>query len=340
MKVLLTWFATEAEIQRVRRALPAGTEVVAPATRDVISPFEVTYADVADLAADADVIIGRVVPPGIWDKAEKLKCLVWMHAGCDELDFAMLKRRGIRVANNRGANASAVAEHAIALLLAVAKKLIVKHRQVLEARWAPFWTADNMSVLLEGKTLAVIGLGQIGMGIAKRARPFGVRILGVRRHPEKGGDAFVDAVLGPKDLRKALRQADFTVLAAPLTAETRGLIGEREISAMKRGAILVNIARGNLIEEFPLYRALRKGRLGGYGGDVWWHYVNTIPTTYHFPTPSRTNLQHLPNVVCTGDQAARVAEVLDRHVAWAAENAAAFIQGRPMARAVDLDLGY
>lgn len=339
MKVLLNWFATEEELQRVKRGLPDGTVIMSPKPRPVLSPYEIIYSDVADLAGEADVILARTMPPGIWEKAVKLKCLCWMHAGCDELDCAMLKRREVKVANNRGVNGLAVAEHAMALLLAVAKKLIVKHRQVRDARWAPPWTPENQGVLLEGKTLAVIGLGQIGTGIAKRARAFNTKVIGVRRHPEKGGE-HVDAVYGPKDLLKALRQANFAIVAAPLTRETRGLIGEREIKAMKKGAILVNIARGNLVQEYPLYRGLKSGHIGGYGGDVWWSYVDASPSTYHFPVASRTNLQYLPNVVGTPDQAARVIEVLRGHVDWAIESANAFLRGQPMARAINLDLGY
>lgn len=339
MKVLLSWFVTEEELQRAKRGLPEGTVIVSPKPRPVLSPYEVIYSDVADLAANADVILSRTMPPGVLEKTRNLKALCWMHAGCDELDFAMLKQKGVKVGNNRGVNGPAVAEHAVALLLAVAKKLIVMHRKVREARWFPQWLPENQGVALEGKTLVVIGLGQIGTAIAKRMRAFNAKVIGIRRHPEKGGE-HVDAVYGPKDLVKALRQANFAIVAAPLTKETHGLIGAPEVKAMKKGAILVNIARGNLVQEYPVYQGLKSGHLGGYGADVWWSYVDQTPSTYHFPVASRTNLQYLPNVVGTPDQGARVIEVLRGHVDWAIENANAFLRGKPMPRAVNLDLGY
>ena len=114
-------------MQRVRDALPPGTTVVAPPERPHLSRFEVTYDDVAGEAKDADAMIGWVVPEGVFERAGRLRALIWLHAGCDELDFAMLKRRGIEVANVRGANAISVAEHAMALMLGLAKRLLLKH---------------------------------------------------------------------------------------------------------------------------------------------------------------------------------------------------------------------
>ena len=195
-------------------------------------------------------------------------------------------------------------------------------------------------MLLEGKNMAIVGLGTIGTKIAKRAKAFDMRVVGLRRHPEKGGSDDVDALYGPKNLHTMLGQGDIIVIVTPLTEETTGFIDDAAIAAMKPNALLINIGRGNLIQEHPLYRALADGRLGGFASDVLWHYINAIPSTYHFPTPSRTNMQHLPNVVCTGDQASRVPETRGRMIRMAIESAAAFIRGEPMPRSVNLDLGY
>lgn len=343
MKVLLTWFATKDEIRRYGAVLPRGSRVLAPKPRRVLSRHEVEYDDVARLAAAADVIIGWVVPPGIWERAKKLKALIWLHAGCDELDFAMLKRRRIQVANVRGANAIPVAEHGMALLLGIAKRVIHKHQAVLDSHWEPPGGVPwHHGVTLAGKTIAVLGLGQVGGAIAKRAKAFDMRVLGMRRHPERGGLGVCDKVYGPNDLHKVLRQADFTMLATPITKETKYLIDEKAIAAMKRGSFLVNIARGNLIKELPLYDALKSWKLAGFASDVWWSYENAIPASYHFPTPSRTDLQRLPNVMCSGNQAASgVWEVKDEIIpGYAIESLAAFARGKPMPRRIDLDLGY
>lgn len=339
MKVLLTWYADEEEVERVRDALPAGTKVVAPPERPHLSRYEVGYADVAAEAKDAEAIMAWVVPEGVFEEAAKLKALIWLHAGCDELDFAMLKRRRIQVANVRGANAIAVAEHAMALMLAVAKRIVANHQAVVEARWRPVWHPDFSGEILMGKTLAVIGLGQIGTAIARRSKAFDMRVLGVRRHPERGGE-HVDAVYGPGDLYTVLAEADVTVLAAPLTEETLYFIDEAALRAMKPTAFLINIARGNMVVERPLFEALTEGRLAGYAADVWWNYVDAFPATYHFPVPSRTGLHKLPNVLASGDRAANVASIKDRVIDLGVESLAAFARGEPMPRSVDLDLGY
>ena len=343
MKVLLTWFATPAEVARVQKVLPKGGKVVAPKPRPVISRYEVEYDDVASLAPGADVIMGWTIPPGIWDLAADLKALVWFHAGCDELDFDMLKRRKIEVANVRGANALPVAEHAMALMLGLAKRLIAKHQAVLDAHWEPpGGRPEHSAVMLSGKTVAVIGLGEIGTAVAKRAKAFDMKVIAIRRHPERGDEGVADRVYGPKDLHRVLRQADFTVLAAPITKETRAFIDEKAIQAMKRSSFLVNIARGNLIKEYPLYLALKDWRLAGFATDVWWTYDNAIPATYHFATPSRTDLQRLPNVLCSGNQAASgIWDLKDNVVQeWGIESLEAFVRGKPMPRRIDLDLGY
>jgi phosphoglycerate dehydrogenase-like enzyme len=340
MKVVLTWYANEDEVRRVRRAAPKDTDLFVPPVRPYLARLEVTRQDIAHEVGDADVFMGWAVPKGVLEAAKALKALIWLNTGCDNLDVRMLKSRGIQVANVRGANASAVSEHAMALLLCLAKRLVVKHQAVLDAHWEPDGGGPEFgAILLEGQTLAIIGLGLVGTAVAKRAKAFDMRVLGVRRHPDRGG-AHVDAVHGPAQLHAVLAEADFVVLATPLTLETEGMIDEKAIEAMKSSACLINIARGSLVLERPLFEALKSWRLSGYAADVWWNYVAAWPPTYHFPIPSRTDLQRLPNVVGTGSQAAHTPEVKDRIVDSGIESLAAFLRGEPMPRSVDLDLGY
>jgi phosphoglycerate dehydrogenase-like enzyme len=340
MKVVLTWYAREDEVRQVREALPAGTTVFAPPERPHLSRFETTYEDLVSAAADADAMMGWVLPPGVLEAARRLRALVWLHAGCDELDFAALKTRGIQVANARGANAIAVAEHAMALLLGLAKRLLLKHQAVLDARWTPGWDPRYAGILLEGKTLVVVGLGQIGSAVAKRAKGFDMRVLAVRRHPERARPPHVDAVYGPEDLHRVLGEAAFVVLATPITRETTAMIDDAALAAMPPTACLINIARGNLVVERALYAALTEGRLGGFAADVWWNYTNALPATYHFPIPSRTGVQRLPNVLATGNQAAQTPEIRARCLAMGVESLAAFARGEEMPRTIDLELGY
>lgn len=326
-------------MREIRSVCPPGTQVAAPPERPHLSRFEVSFDELKGSASRADVIMGWVLPPGILEHASRLQALIWMHAGCDELDLKLLKQRNIKVANVRGGNAIAVAEHAFALMLALAKRLIVKHRAVIEARWTPGWDPHYQSLLLEGKTLTIVGLGQIGAAVARRAKAFDMRVLGVRRHPEKDG-VDTDAVFGPSDLHGALAEADFVLLALPISRDTAGMFDAKAFAAMKPGACLINVARGNLIQEAPLHAALTSGRLNGYAADVWWNYTNAFPATYHFPIPSRTGIQHLPNVVATGNQASHTAETRLRCLTMGIESLAAFLRGKPMPRQIDLDLGY
>jgi phosphoglycerate dehydrogenase-like enzyme len=337
--VMLTWYARADEIARVKASLPRGTVVFAPKTKPHLSRFEVGYDDLIKAAPKADAIMGWVVPPGIWAAAKNLKALAWLHAGCDELDFAMLKRRGIKVANIRGGNGIAVAEHAMALLMGIAKRLAQRHQWVQEAKWQPFWQPEAIGTLLEGKTLAVIGLGQIGSAVARRAKAFDMHVIGVRRHMKLGG-SYVDEVYGPEKLHTVLKRADFVLLSAPLTGETLHMIDAKALAAMKPTAFLVNIARGNMIVEQALYEALTKKRLAGYAADVWWNYTNSFPATYHYPVVSRTGLHRLPNVLCSGDQASNADGMTEREIVMGTESLAAFFARKPMPREVDLDLGY
>ena len=116
----------------------------------------------------------------------------------------------------------------------------------------------------------------IGTGIAKRAKAFDMRVVGVRRHPALAGE-HVDQVLGSDALHEALALADFAVLATPITTETEGFIDAAALACMKPSAMLINIARGNIVQEAPLYEALTSNRLAGYAADVWWTYTDTFP---------------------------------------------------------------
>jgi phosphoglycerate dehydrogenase-like enzyme len=338
-KVLLTWQASAEEIARVRSALPAGVEVVAQRIAPTLSRFDATFASLADDARNADAIMGWVLPPGILEIARELKLISWLHAGCDELDFPTLRRRGIRVANLRGANSTAVVEHAMALLLGCAKRLIMKHRAVVEGSAVPLYKDGVQSLMLEGRTLLIVGLGQIGTGIARRAKAFDMKVLGVRRQPERGGD-HVDSIHGPSDLLSILPSADYVVLALPLTGDTEQFFGEAEIEAMPSHAFLINIARGNLVQELPLFQALQEGRLAGYAADVWWNYTNAFPATYHFPVPSRTGLHKLPNVLGSGDQGANVEGMVTRNLDRGIQALVEFAAGKPLTGEINLELGY
>jgi phosphoglycerate dehydrogenase-like enzyme len=339
MKVLLTWQAHEDEIERVRAALPVGTEVVAHDEIPSFSRFDASCEGLAEEARDADILMGFCLPPGILDIADRLKLICWMHAGVNRLDAAKLKEKGIRVCNSRGANGTAVAEHAMALMLGSAKRLPMKHRAVHEAEYFPLYEPATRSAMLSGRTLLLVGLGKIGTAIAKFARAFDMNVVAIRRHPERGGE-HADRVHAPDELLDLLPEADYVVLATPITGETEHFFGESELAAMKPTAFLINIARGNLTQEVPLYRALTEARIAGYAADVWPDYGMVFPETCYFQCPTRTGYHKLPNVLGTGDQAANAEDVLERHIDQGIESMQQFMRGDPLSWEVDLDLGY
>jgi phosphoglycerate dehydrogenase-like enzyme len=338
-KVLLTWHATDSERATIAEAVGGDVEIAVPDPPAGLSRYECDLDAIARHLSEADAIVGWVLPSGALPRADSLKLICWLHAGIDELDQAELARRGVRVCNVRGANAPAVAEHAVALLLALAKRVPVKHRAVREGRRIPLWEPGWQGHMLEGRTVSVVGLGSVGSGVARRLSGFGMRVLGVRRDPSKGGE-HVDAVLAPERLPEALAESDYTVLALPITAESRRLLGPAELAAFKPGALLVNVARGNLIDEGALAEALDSGALGGYAGDVWWNYTESFPATYHFPTPSRTGLHLRDSVVASGDQANNAEDVRERDIDFGAASLRQFQDGEAAALEVDLERGY
>jgi phosphoglycerate dehydrogenase-like enzyme len=338
-KVLATWHATEAELAAIRAAVGEAVELATPDPPSGLSRYECSLAAIARHLGDSDAIIGWVLPEGALERASSLQLLCWLHAGIDELDQAELARREVKVCNVRGANAIAVAEHAVALLLALAKRLPAKHAAVREGRAVPLWDPAWQGSMLAGRTVTIVGLGNIGGGVAQRLSGFGMHVVGIRRDPSKE-NRHVDAVRGPDGLLDALGASDFVVLAVPITPATEGMFGERELAALKPGSLLVNVARGNLVDERALGEALSNGTLRGYASDVWWNYTNSFPATYHFPTPSRTGVHLLDSVLGSGDQANNAEGVRERDIEFGLTSLRQFLNGEPLNLEVDLARGY
>lgn len=339
MKVVLTWSADQEESKRIRDHLSAEDQLYIPPQRPYVSRYECDPRDLIPEARDAEVLMGWVWPPEFIEQASNLRLLVWLHTGCDQVDFDLLRRRNIQMANVSGANDVAIAEAGFGLMLGLAKQIISSHDAVVRAHWHPWWDPDYVIVELAGKTLAVIGLGRVGMQVAKRAKAFDMRVIGVKRDPTHDAE-HADVVYGPGQLHDVLRESDFVVLTVPLTEETRHLIGEQELQMMKREAFLINVCRGDVVHEGPLYRALTEGWIAGFAADIWWDYPDSMPPSYHFAVPSRTGIHRLPNVVALAATSADTMGVKNRMIDLGIENLAAFLRGEPMPRQVDLRHGY
>jgi len=219
----------------------------------------------------------------------------------------------------------------MACLLALARRLPQALRDQQERVWRPnALTGEASPWLLAGRTIGIIGMGTLGEAIAVRAKAFGMRVIGMRRNPERGTPAGVDEVIGPSDRARLLREADVVVIAAPLTRETNRLLDAAAIAGMKAGAIVVNIARGQLIDEAALAEALESGRLGGAALDVF----TAEPLAPDSPFWS------MPNVVVTPHNSGFRAGHFDAVIDLFAENLARFERGVDLLNVVDLQAGY
>lgn len=218
---------------------------------------------------EADVlVVSGLWHNGLLDRAPRLRFIQSIGAGTDQFARDELVRRGIRLASARGVNARAVAEHAIGLILALARRLPEARDNQRRHSWRgmigdPAQREDELG----GKTLLLVGLGQIGGRIAALARAFDMRVVALRRDPAAGPGA-ADAVHPTSALTSLLPEADFLVLACPLTAETEKLVDAAALACLKPSAYLVNVARGAVVDEPALIAALAAGRLAGAGIDV------------------------------------------------------------------------
>ncbi|RLE67176.1 MAG: hypothetical protein DRJ47_00540 [Thermoprotei archaeon] len=329
IKVALTWPPSPEELEILQGILGDRVKLVYPKSR------KNRFLELIELAEDADVIIGGYVPDSVILKAKKLKLIQTLSAGVDRFNFRLLKEKNIRLATASGANAITVAEMVFALMLAIAKKIVEFDRLMKKGKWAPY-NPETASLELYGKTIGIIGLGNIGREVASRARAFGMKVMAIKRsvEPDLKEKLGLEFLGGPSDLDYVLKNSDFIVLTVPLTPETKGMIGERELEKVKPGAIIINVSRGPVIDEKALYKALKRGRLRGAGLDVWWAY----PPDPKAPSPRKIHL--LENVVATPHKAGWTLEARARALRLAAENVVNFIEGREVKNLVNLDLGY
>jgi len=259
------------------------------------SGFELAIVDLGtpefyQAAADAEYYLGLARQMGgeFFRAAPKLRLVQLLSAGYDRVDVEAARKAGVPVANNGGANAIAVAEHTLLLMLAVLKRLVRFHNDVVAGRWRAPSLAEARIFELAGKTLGIVGLGNIGKKVARRAAAFDmdVRYHDIRRLTEDEEDALgVRFVL----LTELLRTSDVVSLHVPLDDTTRNMMSAREFAMMKPSAILVNTCRGRVVDEGALYRALTEGQIAAAGLDV---LVEEPPAPNH-------PLFGLPNVTLT-----------------------------------------
>jgi len=222
-----------------------------------------------DRVGEANVlVISGLWHDGLLDRAGKLRFIQAIGAGTDQFPLEELKKRGIRLASARGVNYRAVAEHAMALILTLSRRLPEARDNQAKRVWrGMIGDLSRREDELGGKTLLVIGLGQIGGRLAQLAKAFEMRVVGVRRDPAAGRGA-ADSVHAMGEFKSLLPEADFVALTCPLTKETEKLVDAEALARMKPSTYLVNIARGRVVDEAALVEALAARRIAGAGIDV------------------------------------------------------------------------
>lgn len=282
-------------------------------------------AEAAAMVADADIAWVDMMRPEWTGEAaaagKRLKWLSTIYAGIDAFDVDLLKARGTILTNGVGINAIAVAEYAVMGMLAAAKRFDQVVRMADRREWPT--DAPGKVELYETRAL-IVGYGTIGRMIGERLTAFGVEVTGVTRSGR-------DGTLTPDQWRDQIGAFDWIILAAPSTGATHALIGAAELIAMKPGAWLINVARGDMVEQPALIEALEKRRIAGAFLDV------VDPE----PLPADHPLWAAPNVIHSMHLSGRSqTKMFMRAAALFLENVRAFVEGRPMQNVVDLDAGY
>jgi phosphoglycerate dehydrogenase-like enzyme len=280
---------------------------------------------------DTDIFVGYSLRAEQLTDAKKLK---WIHstaAGVKQLMYPELRDSGILVTNPSGVFSVPMAEHAMGLLLALARNFPDSVRQQDRARWSQqeLWDKPQHLTELNGQVLLIVGYGSIGHEVAKRAKAFDMRVWGVSRSG-KGDRTHLEKLFSAARLLEALPEADYVLLCAPETSETEHLIGAAQLAKMKRGAKLINVGRGSLLDEVALIRALESGALGGAALDV----AQTEPLPAESPLWKASNLMITPHTSAVSDR------LWDRETALLMELLERWFDGRELFNRVDFSRGY
>jgi len=285
-------------------------EAYVDALRERLPEHEVAFArtpsEEREVVRDADVVAGMNISDGVLENMGDVSLFACAFAGTGHLPMDALREKGVAVTNASGVHAPNMGEHALASVLSFARRFHVARRQAAEDVWRSYPTHE-----LAGSTVTVVGLGAIGTAVAERLDAFDVETVGVRHSPEKGGP--VDRVVGYDDaaaLEDALAESSYVVLACPLTDTTAGLLDHEAFVTMPSDAVVVNMARGPVVDTDDLVSALRRHEIRGAALDV------TDPE----PLPSGHPLWDFDNVLVTPHNAGHTPNYYDRLAAIVAEN--------------------
>ncbi len=299
---------------RVRARLRIPCEVAVAGDREILTQLR-----------DVDVLVTMAFTREMAAAAPRLRLVQVPGAGLDRIDRTALAPHAA-LANAYGHDV-AIAEYVIGAMLALARSFCRIDADLRRGRWDSVWSGAPVPLWSElaGKTLGVLGYGRIGQAVARRALAFDMDVLAIRRdasRPDPHGLAFVR---GPDALDEVLGRADHLALTLALTPETRGLIGARELALMKPTAVLINVARGEVVDEDALYEALDRGVIAGAALDVWYRYPAGDAPTH----PGHRPFHALPNVLMTPHVSGWTEGMMDARAGVIAENIHRTARGEP-----------
>jgi len=291
-----------------------------------------TYDGVENHIRDAEVVITWSLRPEQFRAAQKLR---WIHspaAAVHQLMFPELVNSDIVLTNAREVHGPVVAEHVLALIFALAKRIPQAVQLQQEHVWGQeiMWSGRPRPRELAGATLGLVGLGSIGREVARRASALGMRVIAVRENPGKATPPGVDQVFASRQLEELLAQSDYVVLAVPITPSTTGLMNAARFAAMKPDACLINVGRGPLVDETALAQVLREHRIGGAALDVF------EPE----PLPSDSPLWDLDHLLITPHTAGLTEKLWERHYTLISENLRRYLARQALLAVVDKKKGF
>ncbi len=295
MKILFCHRVSPVLREHYRSSLPEKIEL--------IFPDDLSDPSLLRNSPEIDIAVGYKFSKEFLDSAKKLRHIQVPWTGAETLDFELLKQYPKITVSNSHSNSLAIAEHAVALFLSAAKKIVYRDAAMRNNDWSTRYN-DVTSHWLAGKTLGVIGYGAIGSKVARMMkRGFEMQVYGIKRNPTSVLPEDVAFMGTLEDIDYVLTNSDYILIALPLTPETKGLIQERELTLLKPNVVLVNIGRGEVINEQHLYEFIKKSKLAAVGLDVWYNY----PKDRKKPTVQQNYLfEELPYLVMSPHSAFKV----------------------------------
>lgn len=275
----------------------------------------------------AHALVGGFIPSDSIRLAQRARIIFVPFAGIDALPLEDIRARGIRVSNAHG-NAPYVAERAVAMALAFYGRIIAFHNDLRIAKWHGFTVNRGVSDSwdsLQGKPCAMLGTGEIGRSIAMLVKAFHCTTIGFKKHQENRRPEYFDEITF--SLSEALERAELIFISLPLTNETKGMMSATILASLK-GKVLINVGRGEIVDEEGLYRSLKAGILKGAGIDVWYRYPREEDAEVH---PSRFPIHELPNVVLSPHVAGFTPQAAELNIEQTIENIRSYLRtGSPL----------